>query len=43
VAGGRPARDPDGTFGLGIDRRQGDESIEGKKLMEKMRAMKAEE
>ena len=28
VAGGRPARDPDGTFDSGINKRQGDENIE---------------
>ena len=27
VAGGRPARDPDGTFDSGINKRQGDENI----------------
>ena len=29
VAGGRPARDPDGTFDSGINKRPGDENIEG--------------
>ena len=28
VAGGRPARDPDGTLDSGINKRQGDENIE---------------
>lgn len=27
VAGGRPARDPDGTVGAGINKRQGDQNI----------------
>ena len=27
MAGGRPAPDPDGAFGLGIYKRQGDENI----------------
>jgi hypothetical protein len=28
VAGGRPARDPDGTFDSGINNRQGDKNVD---------------